>query len=59
MLLITEDNGDFLVGLFERVRLVAPWEDDQRSVKGRSEPRDMSMPKESASLTCDGEVICV
>lgn len=57
--IITKYNWNFLVRLFERVRFISPWQDDQRTVDCCPHPRNVSMPEEGTSLASDCEVIGV
>ena len=56
---VTKNNCHFLVGLWEWVRFIAPGEDDDRAIQRSSQPWDVSMPQQSSSLACDGEVVGV
>lgn len=56
---VTKYNGDFLVGFFKRIGFIAPGEDDHGSIYGGSQPRDVSMPEQSSSLSGDHEIVRV
>lgn len=54
---LTEDDGDLLVGLWERVRHAALGEDDDGAVERGAHPGDVGVPEEGAPLPRDGEVV--
>ena len=56
---ITQDDGDFFVGFGEGVGNPQVGEDDDGAVEGGSQPRDVGVPEEGASLAHDGEVVHV
>lgn len=56
---LTEDDGDFSVGLLEGIGVVAAGEDDDGAVKGGSEPGQVGVPEERPSLAGDGEIVSV
>ena len=57
--LLTEDDGDLLVGRRERVGHAELGEDDQGPVDGGAEPGDVGVPPQRAALPGDGEVVHV
>ncbi|GER47234.1 uroporphyrinogen decarboxylase [Striga asiatica] len=55
--MLTEYNGDFLVGFLERVRLVFLGEDDDGPVERGPEPRDVGVPEKGSALAHYREIV--
>lgn len=56
---ITEYDRKFFERLRKRIRCMSFREDNNRSIQSSSQPRDMCMPPQSSSLSCNCEVINV
>lgn len=56
---LTKHKDSFLVGCRERIRHPELWQDDDGTMDGGSQPENMGMPEERASLAGDGEVVHV